>query len=139
MKLQILRYYKDSRTMKGTLMVDGTPFCETREANSVLHQKYILPAGEYRCKCFASALSPMTLKVCRERGKAAMMVGFDVVRQWKVGMICLGQADPSAPAEERELDRQQETFEAFTGKVYKAYSEDESITLEIAEPDEPDM
>ena len=73
----------------------------------------------------------MTLKVCRPRGKSLLCIGWNALRQWKTGLICLGYADSLIPEEERKLIRQQEAFEAFTQKVYAAYVNGETFSLEI--------
>ena len=132
MNIQLIRYHQSPQGIHSQLMVNGTPFCHAHEQGSSLRSHNQLSAGTYRCKCFASVLSPMTLKVCRQRGKAVMMFGWDANRQWQVGVILLGHADPTLPPEEQELTRQQEAFDAFTQHVYEAYAMGEPITLEVS-------
>ena len=132
MHLQLLRYHQTARMARGILSIDGQPFCETREPIDRLASASMLPTGDYQCRCTASSLSPMTLKVCRRRGQSLVFFGWDFFRPCQSGMISLGQADPNEPPEERELTRQQETFDAFTQRVYAAYAQNEEITLTIA-------
>ena len=132
MLLTLTRYHLTPRMARGTLSIDGKPFCETREPIDRLPSASMIPTGEYKCRCAASPLSPMTLKVCRCRGRNLVFFGWDLFRPCQAGMISLGQADPDEPPEERELTRQQETFEAFTQRVYAAYAQNEEITLTIA-------
>lgn len=131
MKIEMIRYYAEEGMAKSLVSVDGTPFCEAREAWFAIGVKDILPAGAYTCRCFASEFSPMTLKVCRSRGKGLVRFGWDALRQWKKGVICLGIADSDIPAERRVINRQKETFQAFTRKVYAAYIDGEPFTLNV--------
>ena len=112
-------------------MLDGAPFCHAHEPHSTVQSRNALPLGTYGCKCFASLLSPMTLKVCRQKGKALMMFGWDALKQWQGSMILLGKTDPALPPEEQMLTCQQDTFDAFTQHVYEAYAKGEPITLEV--------
>ncbi|MBO7592290.1 MAG: hypothetical protein J6T00_02825 [Bacteroidaceae bacterium] len=132
MNIQLFRYHQSSQGIHSQLMVNGTPFCHAHEPAGSSRSHNQLSTGTYRCKCFASVLSPMTLKVCRQPGKAVMMFGWDALLQWQGGVILLGHADPTLPPEEQMLTRQQATFDAFTQHVYEAYATGEPITLEVS-------
>ncbi len=131
MHIQLLRYHHSPQGICSQLMLDGAPFCHAHEPHSTVQSRDALPLGTYGCKCFASLLSPMTLKVCRQKGKALMMFGWDALKQWQGSMILLGKTDPALPPEEQMLTCQQDTFDAFTQHVYEAYAKGEPITLEV--------
>lgn len=133
MTIDLNRYYHTRCLVKSQLVINHVPFGEAREADSVPGMKGGLEAGTYRCQCVASELSPMTLKVCRQRGKGRIIFGWDLLRQSAMGIICMGAADTDVPPEERELVRQQETFKMFTQMIYKAYTEGEEFVLNINE------
>lgn len=133
MTIDLNRYYHTRCLVKSQLVINHVPFGEAREADSVPGMKGGLEAGTYRCQCVASELSPMTLKVCRQRGKGRIIFGWDLLRQSAMGIICMGAADTDVPPEERELVRQQETFKMFTQMIYKAYAEGEEFVLNIKE------
>ena len=132
MHIQLLRYHHSPQGIRSQLMLDGAPFCHAHEPHSIMRSHDALPQGTYRCKCFASLLSPMTLKVIRQKGKAIMMFGWDALKQWQSNVILIGQTDSTLPPERQELDRQQDTFDAFTQHVYEAYAKGEPITLEVS-------
>ena len=131
MNIQLIRYHQSSQGIRSQLLVDGAPFCHAHEARHTMRSRDALPTGSYQCKCFASLLSPMTLKVNRQQGKAIIMFGWDALQQWQGGMILLGHTDPTLPPEQQELTHQQETFATFTQHVYEAYANGEPITLDI--------
>ena len=133
MKIQLTRYYTDSNIVKGTLAIDSNPFCETREPGNRSGYGAHLPVGTYTCRCRPTMFSPMTLQVCRLRGQSMVHIGWSPVKQWLSGTICMGQPDSADTPEERELTRQQETFDAFTQRVYEAYVQGEPFTLEVRE------
>ena len=133
MKLQVKRYFRGEECIKGTLSVNGTPFCETREACGSPSAKSVLQPGCHTCTCCSSTLSPMTLKVRCRQGKRPTLFGWHPLRQWQSGFILLGSADAGTPSEERELTRQQEIFDAFTRLVYTAFGRGEPFELEVAD------
>lgn len=133
MVLTLTRYYRDGLVVKGVLAVDGTPFCETREMDARRGSRWEVPVGRYGCWYVASPLSPMTLKVRLPRGKAALVFGWDLLRERVPGVIALGMAEVGVPPEERRLHSGEATFEAFTRRVYRAYAEREACTLEVRE------
>ncbi|MDD7526106.1 MAG: hypothetical protein SPK34_06320, partial [Bacteroidaceae bacterium] len=57
---------------------------------------------------------------------------WDALKQWQSNVILIGQTDSTLPPERQELDRQQDTFDAFTQHVYEAYAKGEPITLEVS-------
>lgn len=133
MNLQLIRYYKNLEQVKSQLYVNGELFCEAREGVGLTRREQPIEEGWHECTCMASMLSPMTLKVRRKAGKATIKIGWNLLRQWETGLICLGDADADEPPEERVLIRQQEVFEDFTQRVYEAYVRREPITLEVVE------
>lgn len=90
-----------------------------------------LPEALYQCRITSSDLSPMTLKVRRSPGQECVCIGWEPVASWRAGYICIGQGDPLAPPEERELTDREGTFERFTKLLYRAFMRGEKITLEV--------
>lgn len=135
MKIGLIRYHRDELVVRSVLTVDGMPFCEAREACGMGCARDLLPEGRYACRCLASDFSPMTLKVCRQRGKA-MLVGWDALRTWRRGMILLGYAAPSSRPATRGLERQDEAFAAFTRRLYAAYGRGEVFEMEVKDAPE---
>ena len=131
MTLHLIRYHLGPDLAKGRLLIDGSPFCETREPS------LRLPAGTYTCRCSATRYSPMTLRVCRRRGQHSVLFGWDSLRQHLSGTILVGMANADEPPDLRELTRQQDTFAQLTRRIYRAYAEAEDISLRITDPLSP--
>lgn len=136
MHLLLKRYLASPLVVKGVLSIDGKPFCETREAvgrapGFTTFNR--LAEGTYPCRWFASELSPLSLKVHRSKGHAQAMLSYDAFRQVQGANICLGRADASVPAEERELECQEETFAEFTRLLYARYGEEVVLQVEDVE------
>ncbi len=132
MTLHLIRYHTDHEQLKGSLLIDGTPFCETREPGRMAGRNAHLPPGTYSCRCHPTRFSPMTLRVCRQRGQSTIHFGWNTLRQWLSGTICVGMANIADPPEERQLTRQQETFDQLTQRVYHAYENGEGIELTVS-------
>lgn len=133
MTLHLTRYYADLNQVKGILLIDGTPFCETREPGRMAGRNAHLSPGTYPCRCRATQFSPMTLRVCRQRGQSSVHIGWHALRQWLSGTICVGMANIADPPEERELTRQQATFDQLTQRVYQAFEQAEDIQLTVSD------
>lgn len=134
MHITITRYYESPEETKSEIAIDGVVFGEVREPGTAstrtrgrVRQLVRLPEATYQCRIVSSDLSPMTLKVVRER----VFIGWDPVASWRLGYICIGQGDPFAPPESRELTDRKGTFERFTQLLYKAFQKGEKITLEV--------
>lgn len=146
MKITLTRYHQSATLTRSrfTAQLDTDPtarlVCEAREPGNQVpsigqwtHIPHPIPTGVHRCAITTSDVSPMTVKVCQRRGTYRTIIGFDPIRQWRANMIILGQADPTEPPEERTLDRQQETFNAFTALVYRAFAHGETISIDVTE------
>lgn len=133
MTLHLIRYLITPSLVKGRLLIDGSPFCETREPGTLSGANAHLPTGTYTCRCAATRFSPMTLRVCRRRGQHTMLFGYDPLRQHLGGAILVGMGNDDEPPELRQLVHQQDTFAQLTRHIYRAYAEDEDISLRISE------
>lgn len=131
MLIDLIRYHITPSLVKGRLLIDGEPFCETREPGTLSGANAHLPTGTYPCRCVATRFSPMTLRVIRRRGQHTVHFGWDALRQHLSGTICVGMANDALPPEERELTHQQDTFERLTRRLYYAYADAEEIELRI--------
>ena len=127
MHLHLIRYHTSPAATRGLLLLDGAPLGETRESGDAPLR---LPAATYRCRCAASALSPMTLQVCLPSGRRRVAIGWDPLRQVRAGTILVGQAGEGDPAT-CPLTDQEDTFARLTRRVYQAYAAGEDITLAV--------
>lgn len=138
MHIVITRYHESPEETKSEITIDGVSFGEAREPGTasvrrrgkVVHLAR-LPEAVYQCRIAASDLSPMTLKVRRSPGQSSVCIGWDPAVPWRCGFICIGQGDPLAAPEERELTDREGTFERFTKLLYRAFLRGERITLEV--------
>lgn len=138
MNITLTRYHESLEQTRSEMLVDGRSFGEAREPGtaSARYRGKVrvlsrLPEGVYQCRIAATELSPMTLKVRRSPGQDSVCIGWDPVAPWRTGYICIGQASPLEPPEERELTDCEGTFRRFTEMLYEAFRREEALTLEV--------
>lgn len=142
MNILIHRYYGDSQITKSYFSIEGTPFqSEAREPTFRNYSesfpgcsRYCLPVGTWKAKIRPSIYSPMTLTLQSCPGHRSSKVIFSYLHQTDAGNIVIGKANPEDPPEERQIEKSHETFLEFEQLMYRAFANEEEITVTVINP-----